>query len=111
MELEPVIARRRRHAEVMSRYRAKRRDDPEYQKRVTEATRASRRRYPERQYARDVIKRALRSGRLTRPTECEHCGAGGLIEASHSDYSKPMEVEWLCPPCHGLKDHPPEAHQ
>jgi len=25
----------------------------------------------------------------------------------HHDYSKPLDVEWVCPPCHGLRHRGP----
>lgn len=44
---------------------------------------------------------AVHSGRLVRPNQCEQCGANKKrIEAAHYDYSKPLEVRWLCRSCH-----------
>ena len=43
----------------------------------------------------------LRAGNVTRPAACEECGATGRkIEAAHRDYSRPLDVRWLCRPCH-----------
>src|ERR1017187_6135005 len=41
---------------------------------------------------------ALGSGKLVKPLACA-CG-NPKIEAHHPDYSKPLDVEWLCHPCH-----------
>ena len=50
--------------------------------------------------AGNAVHRALRAGLLTRPDYCEDCGNTGRIEAAHADYSRPLEVDWLCQPCH-----------
>jgi hypothetical protein len=42
----------------------------------------------------------IRSGRLKRPESCERCGKRGRVDGHHHDYSKPLDVEWLCRPCH-----------
>lgn len=52
--------------------------------------------------ARWKLKSALRSGKVVRGEQCVRCGAGGRIEGHHEDYAKPLDVEWLCVPCHGL---------
>lgn len=53
--------------------------------------------------AHSAISNAIRDGRLTRPTQCSQCGSEGKrIEAHHDDYSKPLEVRWLCKRCHAL---------
>lgn len=54
--------------------------------------------------ARNKVKTAVRNGTLVRPSKCGECGAAaGRIDAHHPDYNKPLEVEWLCPSCHGKK--------
>ena len=49
-------------------------------------------------YARAVLQRALKEGKKFREP-CEKCGASPA-QAHHPDYSKPLDVQWLCPPCH-----------
>lgn len=50
--------------------------------------------------ARKAVDTALASGVLTRPNVCSVCGAQTVIEAHHPDYSQPLQVTWLCNPCH-----------
>lgn len=61
---------------------------------------------PERAKARKAVKDAVRRGELTKPTKCQGCFETfpkHLIHGHHHDYSKPLEVTWLCAPCHGLE--------
>lgn len=52
-----------------------------------------------------AVLRAIRRGILTRPDICEQCGGTGKrIDAAHHDYSRPLDVRWLCKPCHGRWD-------
>ncbi len=53
---------------------------------------------PEKIAARQAVKIALASGRLKRQP-CEVCGAT-KSQSHHDDYSKPIEVRWLCVKCH-----------
>jgi len=59
---------------------------------------------PEKMKAHRIVHRSIKRGDLIRPNICEKCGKSGRIEASHTDYSKPLWVEWLCPKCHRRKD-------
>lgn len=45
--------------------------------------------------SRQIAKRAIKTGILIRKP-CEVCGSTEKIHAHHSDYSKPLEVHWLC---------------
>jgi hypothetical protein len=50
--------------------------------------------------ARGAVYRALRDGKLKR-MPCENCGAS-QTQAHHHDYSKKLDIRWLCSACHGL---------
>lgn len=52
--------------------------------------------------ARWIVSRALKAGRLER-RPCEVCGST-KAEAHHDDYSKPLDVRWLCK-THHLEHH------
>lgn len=57
-----------------------------------------REKFPEKYQARQEVLKAVRSGRLIK-LPCQHCGAT-KTQAHHHDYTKPLDVEWLCAPCH-----------
>lgn len=64
------------------------------------AYRAYRERHPTKAHAQNVLQHAVADGKLARPDTCSNCGDGGIIDAHHDDYSKPLEVRWLCRWCH-----------
>lgn len=51
-------------------------------------------------YARRKVKIAIEKGELVRPSLCEICKCEGNIQAHHHDYSKPLDVLWVCISCH-----------
>ena len=54
-----------------------------------------------KKYATTIVSRAIKSGVLVRAKFCSECGESGIIHGHHDDYSKPLEVRWLCTRCHG----------
>ena len=50
--------------------------------------------------ARRMLYNALRRGDVEKRKDCEKCHSKGKIQGHHCDYSKPLEVNWLCRPCH-----------
>jgi hypothetical protein len=99
----------------------RRKKQHEYRKANLEARRSADREYakkrpkyvasPEKVKAQNTVNYAIASGKLT-PKPCEECGKGVYetsdgrrgIHAHHDDYSKPLDVRWLCYSCHG-KEH------
>ena len=56
--------------------------------------------------AQRMVEKAIKRGILV-PEPCEQCGARGTfqdgrngVQAHHDNYSKPLDVRWLCQPCH-----------
>ena len=47
----------------------------------------------------NAVYHALKRGTLTR-LPCQACGSTLQVEAHHEDYSKPLNVVWLCNSCH-----------
>jgi len=64
--------------------------------------------YPEKDAANKIFNEAVRTGKIIRRDTCEVCGNKPLpnragrssVQGHHDDYSKPLEVRWLCHPCH-----------
>ena len=60
--------------------------------------------YPERVKAKNLLASAIRYGKKKKGCCCEKCGSTEKIEGHHNDYSKPLDVMWLCNSCHvGLR--------
>ena len=53
---------------------------------------------PEKRRAHEMVKDAIRRGDLIKQN-CEGCGEN-KVEAHHDDYTKPLDVRWLCRRCH-----------
>lgn len=53
---------------------------------------------PEKELARNMVRSAIRKGDIIRKA-CERCGSLPS-HAHHDDYSRPLEVRFLCRPCH-----------
>lgn len=66
-------------------------------------TMITRQRHPEKHAARVALAEAIRKGRLVRPEACSICFAPCKPDAHHEDYSKPLDVIWVCRPCHVTK--------
>jgi hypothetical protein len=93
-----AACRRERRNEQMNGYY---RNDPE---RFKARARAARLAHPAKTKARNAVRTAKKQGRL-RPKPCIKCGSKRNVQAHHPDYSRALEVEWLCASCHGLDHH------
>ena len=57
---------------------------------------------------RQAVFWAVRTGLIEKKNACEKCGASAKVarlHAHHADYTRPLDVVWLCTLCHG------ETHQ
>ena len=55
-------------------------------------------RYPEKEHARRMLRYAVKSGDVVKLV-CQQCQSV-KSQAHHLDYSKPLDVIWLCALCH-----------
>ena len=56
--------------------------------------------YPEKRRARGVVAKGLVGGKIKREP-CAKCGATDHVHAHHEDYSRPLDIVWLCTAHHG----------
>lgn len=61
-----------------------------------------RKKYPDKHKAHNIISNALRDGKILK-SKC-WCGSE-YVHAHHDDYSKPLDIKWVCP------KHHTEIHQ
>lgn len=85
----PVISRYRKHGELVNKIpiRINKSSADEALKRKANAT----------------VNREIKAGRLIKQP-CEVCGETDYVEAHHADYSKPLEINWLCIKHHNERD-------
>lgn len=50
--------------------------------------------------AQSLLRYHILSGNIKKPENCEECGLAKKIEGAHKDYSRPLDVRWLCRSCH-----------
>ena len=62
-------------------------------------TRGWRARNPEQARANDLVAKHLKRGSLV-AGPCARCGKAGKVQAHHEDYSRPLDIVWLCYECH-----------
>ena len=57
-----------------------------------------------KQVARKLLCSAVNASKIIRPKACNLCNKKGKIQGHHTDYLKPLEVQWLCTSCHADAD-------
>jgi hypothetical protein len=59
--------------------------------------------------ARLELNAAVLQGKIIKPEQCANCGQRQQLCAHHPDYSKPLEVVWLCYQCHANLHAPKQS--
>ncbi len=60
----------------------------------------------QRYLARGILRKAVQDNRIVKPGVCSDCGSATErmeLHGHHEDYSKPLEVAWLCRKCHNRR--------
>lgn len=90
----------RQRGQLPHRKEANKEREHRYVGRRGEYLRRYRQAHRDRERAHRMANRAIATGKLT-PKPCERCGFALGVHAHHEDYSKPLDVNWLCTKCHG----------
>lgn len=84
----------KQYKENQARWRTENRDKVhDYDRQYREANQ-------EKRQAKQLAFRAVERGDLIRPDSCSECGKECVPHGHHDDYSRPLEVRWLCHACH-----------
>lgn len=90
----------------------KRQWERENRDKAREQKRRYREKHPKQTAAHKAFREALRLGQLTKPKKCSSCltiPPRNKLHGHHEDYSKPLEVIWLCQTCHAARHAAPES--
>jgi hypothetical protein len=89
-----------RKTEGYHQAKEKYRNSPKYKNGLREREKRYRSHNLEKRRAQESVKAAKKAGRLVAPRFCQICKHEGILFAHHSDYSRPLDVLWVCPLCH-----------
>ena len=53
-----------------------------------------------KRHAQQVFQAAVRRGEIIRSPVCQQCGIWCATHGHHRDYTRPLDVVWLCRECH-----------
>jgi len=95
---QDVTDNRNKNIDRIREYDRVRAKNPQRIKAAQEISSAWRKADKRRMKCHNAVTRAVRSGLLERQP-CVRCGETKSL-AHHEDYDKPLDVMWLCQPCH-----------
>lgn len=92
--LAQVRAYREANIERIREYDRERAKTPKVRQRINDVVARWKAANPEKRRAHTTLSNAIRDGKIVRQP-CEVCGSE-RSHGHHDDYSKPLEVRWLC---------------
>lgn len=109
--LDMQAARQKRYNQTEKGKVAKRKSAAKYAR--TDRGRINKAKSQRKSYLKDPARRKavsklnvyVKRGRVIRPDRCERCGVCCKPHGHHHDYSKALDVEWLCESCHHGEHH------
>jgi ribosomal protein S27AE len=93
-----MVRNRRRTNPAVQEYDRQRAKTPKRKAHAARVSRKWREDHPRGYKAQSAVSNAIRDGKLTKKP-CLFCG-NPKVHAHHRDYSKPLDVTWLCAKCH-----------
>lgn len=54
----------------------------------------------EKDAVRAYTRKKIKEGIIIKSSTCEKCGSEKNIHGHHDDYSRPLDIRWLCQSCH-----------
>lgn len=93
---------KKERAKKVSEYKNRlRKEDPEkFDSIFHKARKNYRKNHHDKYLANSKLQHALDTGKVVRPNKCSMCGIDCIPQGHHYDYSKPLDVIWLCAKCH-----------
>ena len=88
------------HAKIVRKYR----NTPKGRAAQARASSTMYKKHKVKMLARLKARFAVKTGTLIKPKKCEVCEEVKPLQGHHEDYSKPLEVIWLCTGCHADAD-------
>lgn len=93
---------KKERCEKQKEYKARlRRENPEKYAEIFHGIRKRyRQKYRDKTNAENQLDYAILHNKIIRPDECSVCHKKCIPHGHHFDYTKPLEVIWVCPACH-----------
>ena len=72
---------------------------------ILKAVFKSTKKHRDKKNARTLLNYHLKQGKVVKPKCCEKCKKRKPLQAHHCDYTKPLDVLWVCNLCHSKYDN------